>query len=189
MIKFLVETTGPFNLYDFNNKGAEIHANRPTVVERTEFINQRGLAGQLRGILDNVPDYITDEDFGKFWAAAKQENGTYDRELAIDSFEASFGPRRATPEEEAELAEKERQEQEKRTAEANALLAANIAAEEAQAKLLADNAAAAAEAEAKVEADAKASADANAQADAKASADAAAASVAAAAKATKPVSK
>jgi hypothetical protein len=78
----LVETTGAFSLLGPN--GVDVKRLRPTVIERSSFVEVQCANGQLR-VLAELPDEATDAEFAKFW-----EESEGDEELAIESFKATF---------------------------------------------------------------------------------------------------
>lgn len=85
MSKQLVETTGQFELVDFEQNMLVIKADRPTVVSPTVFISTRAAAQQIK-FLANLNDDATDEEFEKYWKEADA-----DSRLAIDAFLSSYG--------------------------------------------------------------------------------------------------
>lgn len=84
MKKLLVETTGEFELVDFNRQ--EIPYFRPSVVVETGFVSHRAAVGQVRILHTELEDDVTDADFAGFWESCE---GDYD--LAVASFIAAFG--------------------------------------------------------------------------------------------------
>lgn len=84
MSKLLVETTGEFELVDFDQNGAIVAHDRPSVVFASTFIQSRTSLGQIR-VLDNLTDEATDEEFAKY---VKDSDG--DIELAISAFKTSY---------------------------------------------------------------------------------------------------
>jgi len=80
----IVETTGPWSLLQPNHAGP-IHRLRPTVVDNTQFVQHQTAIGQIRILATDLPDEATDKEFVAFWI----ESGK-DKELAIESFKASF---------------------------------------------------------------------------------------------------
>lgn len=84
MSKLLVETTGEFELVDFDQRGAIVAHDRPSVVMATTFIQSRTSLGQIR-VLDTLTDEATDEEFAKY---VKESDG--DLELAISSFKTAY---------------------------------------------------------------------------------------------------
>lgn len=84
MSKLLVETTGDFELVDFDQNGAIVAHDRPSVVVPTTFIHTRTSIGQIR-VLDTLTDEATDEEFAKY---VKDSDG--DIELALSAFKTSF---------------------------------------------------------------------------------------------------
>lgn len=82
MAKILIETTGEFMLTDMSN-GQTIQSHRPSVVERTSFVDARSALGQIVKLAD-VPDEATDTDFAGYWTDAGQAD------LAISSFLSQF---------------------------------------------------------------------------------------------------
>lgn len=196
-MKLLIETTGNFLLIDFNQNGAHINSNRPTVIGKSAFIDQRMAMGQIKLFSNAIPDIVTDIQFEKYWASCLREDGTVDKELAIQSFladikqfnELSLDDQNAKiAQYEQDRLEDEKDQKEKAAAmqaEAIAKATAAIAAEQVknqtielakiqEADKIAADAAAKAADDAKKEADAKA-----AEADAKAAASTAAAKPAA----------
>ncbi len=83
----LVETTGEFMLVD-PGTGNEIAHNRPSVCGATHFVASRVALGQVTVLSNQIPNDLTDKDFAKFWS---ESNG--DKDLAVQSFLASFGPK------------------------------------------------------------------------------------------------
>lgn len=84
MSKLLVETTGEFELVDFNEGGAIVAHNRPSVVNHSTFISSRTAVGQIR-VLDNLTDEATDAEFEKYF---KDSEG--DVELALSAFKSAY---------------------------------------------------------------------------------------------------
>ncbi len=87
MSKLLVNTSGQFELHPGN--GDILHANRPSVITRSGFIEQRIAYGQVQ-VLHAVSDTATDEEFAKAFAEAKG-----DEAAAVKAFMAKFGPKPA----------------------------------------------------------------------------------------------
>ncbi|WP_353645762.1 hypothetical protein [Mesorhizobium sp. WSM2239] len=85
MIKLLAETKGSFQLLDLSYKGQLLRANRPCVIENSNFIQDRIGRAQIR-VHGELKDEATDADFIAYLAEAKG-----DMPLAIDSFLAEFG--------------------------------------------------------------------------------------------------
>lgn len=83
-MKILCETTGAFQLVDFEMGGAVIRSHRPCVVSQSHFVSAHAAAGRIR-VLGNVNDEATDAEFAKY---VKESDG--DLQLAIESFMASF---------------------------------------------------------------------------------------------------
>lgn len=83
MSKSLIETTGQFQLVDELHQVAR--ANRPTVVELSNFFQTRAFVGQIK-MIAALKDEATDAEFAKYWAEAEG-----DRDLAIQSFLSGFG--------------------------------------------------------------------------------------------------
>ena len=73
-MKILVETSGPFHLTDPSN-GNEALFDRPCLMAVTGFISQRLAIGQLKVLLPEVPDEITDADWLKLWDKADTAEG------------------------------------------------------------------------------------------------------------------
>ncbi len=83
-MKVLIETTGDFQLLDYNQaRGLVIRADRPTVSEQNEFVHSRAAIGQIK-VLGQINDEATNEEFDGYW----KDSG--DRELAISAFLDSF---------------------------------------------------------------------------------------------------
>lgn len=80
----IVETTGAWSLMLPNHAGT-IHRLRPTVVENSDFVQRQVAVKQCRILATDLPDEATDNEFVAFWI----ESGK-DKELAIESFKASF---------------------------------------------------------------------------------------------------
>lgn len=87
-MKLLAETTGNFMLHDLST-GQSLQANRPSVINRSAFIDARIALSQIAKVAD-VPATVTDEDFEAFWT----DSGG-DRELAVASFLSQFAPEAA----------------------------------------------------------------------------------------------
>lgn len=86
MTKLLVETTGEFLLQDtFHPSRQIVQEHRPSVVEKTSFIEQRLAGGQIKLLALNLKDEASDEEFEKYFAESEG-----DIELAISSFVAAF---------------------------------------------------------------------------------------------------
>lgn len=68
MSKVLVETTGEFFLFD-REGDQEVEAFRPSVVQMTEFMEQRMALKQIK-ILGPLSDKATEEGFAKAWKDA-----------------------------------------------------------------------------------------------------------------------
>jgi hypothetical protein len=86
MAKYLVETTGSFQVVD-PRTGAVVPHNRPMVVQLTHLIHTRINSGQLRVLAKDLPDGANDADFVGFW---KESKG--DKELAVESYVSSLVP-------------------------------------------------------------------------------------------------
>lgn len=80
----IVETTGEWSLMLPNHAGT-IHRLRPTVVTNSDFVQRQVAVKQCRILATDLPDEATDKEFVAFWI----ESGK-DKELAIESFKASF---------------------------------------------------------------------------------------------------
>lgn len=103
--------------------GSEIHWNRPTVCESSNFIGSRVAMGQIKVLCNELSDNATDAEFAEFVFECKPNMN-----LAITSFVEAFGPKQAT---EAEV---------KAQAKVDAAAAAIVAAEEkAAAKIAGEN--------------------------------------------------
>ncbi|MCV0350196.1 MAG: hypothetical protein K5863_08975 [Nitratireductor sp.] len=85
MIKLLVETKGAFQLQDLGHKGQLAWAHRPSVVENSNFIQDRIGRSQLR-ILGELKDEATDGEFEKFVTESDK-----DMALAVSSFLEAYG--------------------------------------------------------------------------------------------------
>lgn len=81
-MKVLCETTGQFGLH---HDGQSIEANRPAVIDMTEFFGARAAIGQIR-TLGTLRDEATNKEWLQYW---KESDG--DRELAVESFLSAFG--------------------------------------------------------------------------------------------------
>lgn len=79
-MKILCETTGPFQIVDFDNGGAVIRSHRPSVAVNSHLISSRAAIGQIT-VLGNVNDEATDDEFAVYW---KETEG--DKKLAVASF-------------------------------------------------------------------------------------------------------
>lgn len=77
--KIIVATTGPFALMDFST-GDEAHHARPSVVTKSQFINQRQGLGQLKVLSNVLRAEATDAEFVKYLKDSEDEN------LAIAAF-------------------------------------------------------------------------------------------------------
>lgn len=84
MIKLLVETKGEFQLLDLGHLGQLVAAHRPSVVENSNFVQDRIGRNQIR-VIGELKDEATDAEF----VAYSKEAGD-DKQLAIDSFLAEF---------------------------------------------------------------------------------------------------
>lgn len=89
-MKMIVQTTGEFLLQEPYNREV-VENNRPHVVSRTTFFQERIALGQLT-FLGDVPNDATDEEFAEFWQSAEG-----DEALAIDSFKSRFQNLEPTP--------------------------------------------------------------------------------------------
>lgn len=85
MNKVLCETTGDFMLVDTTLDNQVVAADRPSVVKRSDFINQRAMLGQLN-FLGDVNDEASDEEFENFYNESDRK-----MDLAVDSFMSKFG--------------------------------------------------------------------------------------------------
>lgn len=83
-MKILCETTGAFQLVDFDAASLVIRANRPTVAGNTYFVSSHAAGGRIR-VLGNVNDEATDEEF-----AAYIRDSEGDLQLAIAAFLDAF---------------------------------------------------------------------------------------------------
>lgn len=99
-MKQLVETTGQFELVDFEN-GTIIQADRPTVVVPTTFTSARAALGQVR-FLANLKDEATDEEFAEY---VKQTPDDID--FAIEAFKSAFSPEEGSSKRKSEPKETE----------------------------------------------------------------------------------
>lgn len=86
-MKILAELTGQFLLLDPHN-GALLEPYRPHVMASTHFISQRSSLGHIKILATNLSEDATDAEFATYWAESAG-----DRELAINSFLAAFGPK------------------------------------------------------------------------------------------------
>lgn len=86
MTKALVETTGNFLLYE-PFTGDVVYAERPGVVEVTNFFTARLALGQLRLLIADLPEGVSDKDFVEVLKASEGQI-----ELAVAAFEAEFKP-------------------------------------------------------------------------------------------------
>lgn len=84
-MKLVVETKGRFQLLG-DRKGERIHAFRPTVIEKTPFIDVHMARNELR-VLGEVDDEATDQDLADHLKA----DGT------VESFIATYAPEPAKP--------------------------------------------------------------------------------------------
>lgn len=82
-MKILCETTGEFELVDYDQSQLVIQSTRPTVAKPSTFISTRAAVQQVR-ILGNLSDEATDEEFANYI----KESG--DLKLAISSFLEAF---------------------------------------------------------------------------------------------------
>lgn len=101
-MKVLLETTGKFSLTDPSARNVVIRSSRPTVVEKTTFVHQRAILGQLRHLGD-VNDDATDAEFKNYLT---ESDGNV--QLAIESFLAAYPVH--VPETEEQKAEREEEE-------------------------------------------------------------------------------
>lgn len=67
-MKALVETTGPFQLYDFTTN-QEAPAFRASVVHMTDFFRMQVGLGQLRVLKNDLDEAVTDAQYVAFLAA------------------------------------------------------------------------------------------------------------------------
>ncbi len=88
-MKQLIETTGEFELIDFET-GTLIQADRPTVTSKTTFISTRASLGQIRFLAD-LTDEATDEEFNKYVSETPD-----DLDFAIEAFKSAFSPEEGT---------------------------------------------------------------------------------------------
>jgi hypothetical protein len=95
-MKFLAETTGGFMLVDMGT-GQTIQASRPSVIDRSPFVDARIALNQVVKIADLSAE-ATDGEFAEFW----RESG--ERDLAISSFLSKFDA--SAPAEDAEAPKK-----------------------------------------------------------------------------------
>lgn len=95
MAKLIVQTTGNFMLIDPVNR-AEIDADRPTVVVRTNFVSARAALGQLEILSTDIRDDATDAEFVEF---LKGSDGNVILAVAsfVDSFSKAVQPVVAEP--------------------------------------------------------------------------------------------
>jgi hypothetical protein len=82
-MKYLVETSGPFMLIDISVE-FDIPSDRPAVVQPTGFIMAAAARGQLKILLNDLPDEASDPDFLEFWKA--------DQKIALEAYRSKFGP-------------------------------------------------------------------------------------------------
>lgn len=85
MIKILAETKGSFQLVDLTYKGQLIRAQRPCVVENSNFVQDRIGRNQIR-VISELKDEATDAEFVAYLTESKG-----DMDLAVDSFLSEFG--------------------------------------------------------------------------------------------------
>lgn len=90
-MKLLVETVGDFQLMDADPFQI-MHFNRPTVVVRSVFVEQRILTGQLR-VLAQLADTASDED----WMEHSKEAGD-DRDYSVESYKSQHKLPKGAPE-------------------------------------------------------------------------------------------
>lgn len=83
--KAIIETTGDFAYLDMN-KGQSIHANRPTVVELTNFINEKIAEGNIKILVKDLPEFACDNEFLKTFVEAKG-----DVDFAVEAYAAECG--------------------------------------------------------------------------------------------------
>lgn len=96
-MKIIVKTTGKFALMD--PSGAEIRSQRPTVCNRTGFIDQRVKLKQVEIVAEDLPAEATDLEFEAFW---RECEGDFD--LAVESYLAKL--KKDLDDKEAEKAKK-----------------------------------------------------------------------------------
>ena len=89
-MKTLCETSGNFQLVDVYNGGQIVRGTRPSVVQQTDFVNNRALVGQIK-FLGELTDEATDAEFAKYWRETMGDSAR-----AVDSFLAAFGVQRQT---------------------------------------------------------------------------------------------
>jgi len=83
MKKFLVETSGQYQLVDFTHRQQLVEAHRPSVVEQSAFIQTRVAMGQLR-VFGEVNAEATDVEFAAYWKDSESA------ELAIAAFMEAY---------------------------------------------------------------------------------------------------
>lgn len=87
-MKILCEVTGEFSLF----WGSEwLNPDMPDVITPNEFWAARTAIGQVR-VLGNLRDDATAAEWKRYWEECKG-----DRELAVDSFLATFGESTKAP--------------------------------------------------------------------------------------------
>ena len=91
-MKILIETTGNFELVDFNQQGLVIQADRPSVSRDDSYlISSRAAIGQVK-IIGTVSDEATDEEFAQYWkdskSAAEYPVNATDEEKAVADADA-----------------------------------------------------------------------------------------------------
>jgi hypothetical protein len=84
-MNILVETTGQFGLLD-SESWTSIPHDRPALVRATNFIASRAACGQLKILLQDVPEDIKDEHWVKLWDEAKTA------EAAVKALENKIRP-------------------------------------------------------------------------------------------------
>lgn len=67
MGKVLAETTGNFMLVDPANSQNVLPHDRPGVIEKSAFFEERAMRGQIRVLNDELPDDATDAQFAEQW--------------------------------------------------------------------------------------------------------------------------
>ena len=90
MKRLLIETTGDFMLVDYGAGAVEIEAHRPTVVESTNFVQDRISRDQI-AVLGEVNADATDAAFIETLANSK------DIQMAVDAFLAEFPLEKPVP--------------------------------------------------------------------------------------------
>lgn len=83
---YLVETTGQHPLLDMmGGTVQEMKSFRPSVVENTQFVQQRIALGQLT-VLAELPEHASDDEFSSYWKESTA------REQAIEAYKSKFKP-------------------------------------------------------------------------------------------------